>query len=258
MADDPTKQLPSFEPAPPYGVSTTDKPKPLFLASDEYPVYHKENKNAWLKEDIKRLDDKKVGVDLFAQKEESNTQRFEVIEKKVESLRGCSRREEFEDMKKAIAEWRNFFRSTVAVGVLGGLGLVAGWLWQYYSLTSSVLDASESIGALKVEVKDISKEIQTHKETSLETQLNQKASLEVRFNEMEYRLMLAMSRMSQGQKLKQPSPDAYLRSRKDQLKNDMGTVSDKENDAILKQEVKDITASVPVGTEPSNPTRRNR
>lgn len=256
MADGSPKQLPSFDPVPPYGISTKGKRRVPFIESDAIPV-HKDAKDSWLKEDIKRLDDKKVSVDLFEQKEESNTQRFEIIEKKVESLKGCSRREEFEDMKQAIAEWRNFFRNTIAVGAIGGLGLVAGWMWQFYALTSSVHNASESIVALKTEVRDISKEIQTNKETTLETQVTQKANLEVRFSEMEYRLMLAMSRMSQGQKLKQPSPDAYLQSRKDQIKNDVTISPDINQDSTLRQEVKDIAASVPIGTEPSNSTRRN-
>jgi hypothetical protein len=255
MPGDSPKQLTSLDPAPPYGV--THGPKTANLGSDAYPVPGGSSKSDWLKDDIKRLDEKKVGVDVFEQKDSSDTQRFEIIEKKVDSLRGCSRHEEFEDMKKDIAGWRNFFRSTVAVGALGGLSVIAGWLWQYYTLTSSVADTSESIGVLKIEVKEIAKEIQNHKELSLETQLEQQKNLEVRFNEMEYRLMLAMSRMSQGQQLNQPSPDAYLRSRRDQLSNSINVGSAAINDDILKKEVKAMTASVPAATDTSSTTRRN-
>lgn len=159
-------------------------------------------------------------------------------------------------MKNDIAGWRNFFRSTIAVGALGGLSIIAGWLWQYYTLTESVKDTSDSIVVLKTEVKEIAKEIQTHKALSVETQFQQQASLEVRFTEMEYRLMLAMSRMSQGQQLNQPSPDAYIKSRKNQINKSLSVGSTPANDDILKQEVKAITASVPSGTE-SHKTGRN-
>lgn len=256
MPGDTPKQLKSLDPVPPYGVQHASKTAPVLLGSDAYPVSGS-SKSDWLKADIKRLDEKKVGVDVFEQKEESNTQRFEIIEKKVDGLKGCSRHEEFEDMKKDIAGWRNFFRSTVAIGALGGLSVVAGWLWQYYALTASVADASDSMSVLNTEVKEIAKEIQTHKELSLETQLEQQKNLEVRFSEMEYRIMLAMSRMSQGQQLNQPSPDAYLQSRRDQLKYSGKIGSTPVSDATLKQELKAITASVPSGTEPRNPTGRN-
>jgi hypothetical protein len=248
MPNDVPKQLNSFEPSAPYGVKHASKPTSSSLPSDAYPVG---NKTDWLKEDIKRLDDKKLSTEVFDQKEETNTQRFEIIEKKVDTLRGCNRNEEFEDMKRDIAGWRNFFRSTVAVGSLGALAVIAGWLWQYYTLTASVADTSESIGVLKTEMKDVAREIQTHKELSLSTQMEQQKNLEVRFNEMEYRLMLAMSRMSQGQQLNQPSPDAYLRARRDQLTSSKDIGNAAVNDAILKQEVKAITASVPSGTEPT-------
>jgi hypothetical protein len=254
MPNDVPKQLFSSEPIPPYGVPHASKPASALLPSDAYPVG---NKTDWLKEDIKRLDDKKLSTEIFAQKEESNTQRFEIIEKKVDTLKGCSRHEEFEDMKRDIAGWRNFFRSTVAVGSIGALAVIAGWLWQYYTLTASVSDTSASIGVLKTEMKEVAKEIQTHKELSLASQMEQQKDLEVRFNEMEYRLMLAMSRMSQGQQLNQPSPDAYLRSRRDQLTNSRDVGSAAVNDDILKQEVKAITASVPTSTVPHNPPARN-
>ena len=245
MSDDSPKRLLSTGPIPPYGFVQKDK--------DEH------TKNEWLKDDIKRLEERKVGMDVFEQKEESNTQRFEIIEKRVDKLRGCSRNEEFEDMKKDIAGWRTFFRNTVAVGAFGCLSIVAGWLWQYYTLLDSVETARETISNVTSEVKELSKEIQTHKENSVTTQAEQKVNLEVRFNEMEYRLMLAMSRISQGQHLDKPSPAAYLKARKEQLsQSTTGDAAPASDDATLKQDLKEITASVPSGTEPRKATGRNQ
>jgi hypothetical protein len=223
---------------PPYGV--THKPQQL-LDSGTYPA--NVSRSEWLREDLRKIEEKKLDHAIFEEREASNTAKFRIIEDKVDSLKGCSRHEEFEDMKRSIDGWQNFFRNTVAIGALSGLMVIGGWLWQYYTLTETVADTSSAVKELSSDVRIVRVEIQTHKEASLENALTQQKELDARFGQIEFRILSAVSSMSQGQKLDQPSPDAYYQERKQQLIKQYGSWSKVPADEIagIKDEIKSLT-----------------
>jgi hypothetical protein len=200
------------------------------------------SRSEWLREDIRQIEERKLDQAVFHEREASNTAKFRIIEEKVDGLKGCSRHEEFEDMKRAIDSWRNFFRNTVAVGAISGLAVIGGWLWQYYTLTETVEDTSNVVKELATEVKSVTVQIQTHKEASLENALTQQKELDARFGQMEFRILSAVSSMSRGQKLDQPSPDAYYQERKKQLIKQYGSWDKVPTDeaAGIKDEMKSL------------------
>jgi hypothetical protein len=246
---DPFKIIDSLAPNPPYGVKHV-KAASASLESGPYPSGS--SRSDWLKEDITKLDAKKVDKEVFETREETNTEKFRIIEDKVATLKGCSRHEEFEDMKRAIDGWRNFFRNTVAVGAISGLFVIGGWMWQYYTLTSAVADTGDAVQTIQKEVKEVKSELQAHRELSLERDLGQQKDIDSRFSQMEYRLMVAISRLSHGQPLDQPSPDAYLQERKKQLVKMYGSMDQVPANvsAQLKDEVKDLTPNQSIQVRP--------
>lgn len=225
-----------------YGVPT--KPAQT-LYSGQYPLNSPVHspRNEWLREDLKKIEERKLDQAIFNEREASNTSKFKIIEEKVESLKGCNRYEEFEDMKRAIDGWRTFFRNTVAVGAISGIVVVGGWLWQYYTLTKTVDDTSDVVKELTTELKSVKTEIQMHKEVSLENALDQQKELDSRFGQMEFRILSAVSSISRGQKLDQPSPDVYYQERKKQLIKQYGSWDKVPIDAAagIKDEMKTLT-----------------
>lgn len=226
---------------PPYGVPQRKTHTPV-LDSGQYPNPGGMSRSEWLREDIRQIEERKLDQAVFHEREASNTAKFRIIEEKVDGLKGCSRHEEFEDMKRAIDSWRNFFRNTVAVGAISGLAVIGGWLWQYYTLTETVEDTSNVVKELATEVKSVTVQIQTHKEASLENALTQQKELDARFGQMEFRILSAVSSMSRGQKLDQPSPDAYYQERKKQLIKQYGSWDKVPTDeaAGIKDEMKSL------------------
>jgi len=239
MPKDPSQPKELDSSIPPYGVLS--KKAAVILDSGAYA--HGPSRSDWLREDLKKIEDKKVDQALFNARESTNTEKFRIIEDKVESLKGCSRHEEFEDMKRAIDSWRNFFRNTVAVGALSGLIVIGGWLWQYYTLTNTVADTSNAVKELSSSINIVKVEIQTHKESSLENALEQQKEIEARFSQMEFRILSAVSSISHGKQLDQPSSDAYYQTRKKQLIKQYGTWADVPMDDAtkLRDEVKALT-----------------
>lgn len=230
MPDDKNKPKIIDSLAPPYGLKHKNIP---MLDTGQNPV-DPPTRSQWLREDLKKIEEKKLDHAVFVEREASNTTKFKIIEDKVESLKGCNRNEEFEDMKRAIDSWRNFFRNTVAIGALGGLVVIAGWLWQYYALTSTVSDTSDAVKELSTEIKNVGEDIQAHKEASLENALEQQKELDIRFGQMEFRILSAVSSMSQGQKLDKPSLDAYYQERKKQLIKQYGSWDNVPKDEVAK------------------------
>jgi len=237
MSDDTNKPKVIDSLMPPYGLKHKNVP---MLDTGQNPV--NVSRSEWLREDLKKIEERKLDHAVFEEREASNTTKFRIIEDKVESLKGCNRHEEFEDMKRAIDSWRNFFRNTVAVGALGGLVVIGGWLWQYYTLTSTVSDTSEAVKDLASEVKNVGVDIQTHKEASLENALEQQKELDIRFGQMEFRILSAVSSMSQGQKLDKPSLDVYYQERKKQLTKQYGSWDNVPKDEVSK--ISDETKSL--------------
>jgi hypothetical protein len=239
MPKDPSQPKELDSSIPPYGV--LDKKASVILESGAYA--HGPSRSEWLREDLKKIEERKVDHTLFNARESSNTEKFRIIEDKVDSLKGCSRNEEFEDMKRAIDSWRNFFRNTVAIGAISGLAVIGGWLWQYYALTSTVSDTSNAVKELATEVKSVKIEIQTHKEVSLENALAQQKEIDSRFGQMEFKILSAVSSASHGKQLDQPSSDAYYQTRKKQLIQQYGAWSNVPMDDAtkLRDEVKALT-----------------
>lgn len=163
----------------------------------------------WIKDSLHNLRNEKADRVMLAAAVRTIEEKIDSLQEQVENSSHCKKQEEFDDLKEAVSSWRLFFRNTVAVGFLGGLVVLAGWLWQYFTLVEQVKQTSNSVSTTIQSVENLSTNYQSYKMETLENTLQTKALNDSKLVQLEYKLLSAMSQISRGQKVdvpKEPQP----------------------------------------------------
>ena len=172
----------------------------------------------WIQSELRRLSQEKASKEGMQAQEREITTRIDFLKDNLKSLEKCHRTEEIDEMKRAIDGWRTFFRNTVAVGSLGAIGVIGGWLWQFYSLTAQVSSTHDDIAKVNVSVQELAKDYQGFKKEYYQSEVEHSKDLGIQITQLEYRLTDTIAKASQGQKVAGPTTDEYVRARKIELK----------------------------------------
>jgi len=158
----------------------------------------------WIKESLHNLTKGKEDKSTLGAAMRLVEEKFNMVEKNLEEASHCQRTAEFFDLKNAVDSWRVFFRNTVAVGSVGAVLVIGGWLWQYYTLIDQVKRTSENIAQVTQSVAGFQTDYFRYKQDHFAESVNNLAANDARFIRLEYKLLSAMSKLSQGKKIDEP------------------------------------------------------
>lgn len=159
----------------------------------------------WIKDSLHNLRKDKADRVLMTASIRALEEKFDVLSMQVEQSSHCKKQGEFEDLKDAVNSWRNFFRNTVAVGAISALLALGGGLWQYFILVDQVTKTSGDVTQTSHNVSVLQSEYTKYKQDHFAESVKTSAENDARFVQLEYRLLTAISKLSQGQKIDAPA-----------------------------------------------------
>ena len=160
----------------------------------------------YIREELHRLSKDKADKETISAMAKSLETQMGTISNQVGKASHCTRAGEFAELKDAVNTWRTFFRNTIAVGSIGALFVVGGWLWQFYSLSAKVNETADSISSANNNVVSMQNDYQNFKQISFETGTKTTLEFNTKLVELEYKLLSAMSQLSKGQPIAAPAP----------------------------------------------------
>lgn len=158
----------------------------------------------WIKDSLHNLRKEKADRVLLLASLKTIEEQLDMFETRLDKATHCHRESDFEELKEAVNSWRSFFRNTVAVGFLGALIVIGGWLWQYYSLVDQVSKTSEDVTQTSHNVSTLQDDYVKYKQDQFAERVKYSAENDARFMQLEYKLLAAISKLSQGQKIDTP------------------------------------------------------
>lgn len=158
----------------------------------------------WIKDSLHNLRKEKADRALLLASMKTVEEQLDMFETRLNKATHCHRESDFEELKDAVNSWRSFFRNTVAVGFLGALIVVGGWLWQYYALVDQVTKTSGDVTQTSHNVSILRDDYAKYKQDRFAESVKYSAENDARFMQLEYRLLTAMAKLSQGQKIDTP------------------------------------------------------
>lgn len=162
----------------------------------------------WIKDHLHNLRKSKAEETALTSAVHLFEEKITMINSRLDGATHCLRNVEFEDLKGAINSWRIFFRNMVVTGTVGALFVIAGWLWQYYSLVSQVKKTSENIAQVSQTVSVLQSDYAQYKQDRFAEGVKTESVNDARFVRLEYKLISAMSKLSQGKKVPEPNEPA--------------------------------------------------
>ena len=162
----------------------------------------------WIKDSLHNLRKDKADKTLLLATIQSYEEKLDMLSAKLEATGHCRKENDFLDLKDAVNSWRTFFRNIVAVGSLGALVAIGGWLWQYYSLVDQVTKTSENIIQVSQSAASIRNDYERYKQERFSESVKIAAENDAKFVHLEYKLLSAMSQLSQGVKIDTPPAPA--------------------------------------------------
>lgn len=170
----------------------------------------------WIKDSLHNLRKDKADRALLAASMRTLEERLEVLSMRLDEASHCKKQSDFEELKDAVNNWRSFFRNTVAVGFIGALLVIGGWLWQYYALVDQVAKTSNDVTQTSHNVSLLQDNYSKYKQDQFAAGVKISAENDARFVHLEYKLLDAISKLSQGQKIAEPmAPTTAPPNRKD-------------------------------------------
>lgn len=158
----------------------------------------------WIKDSLHNLRNEKADRAMLVAAVKTFEEKIDMLVTRIEEATHCQKTAEFTDLKEAVTTWRTFFRNTVAVGSLGALLVMGGWLWQYYALVDQVRQTSENVARVTSNVDSLHSDYQKYKQDRFAENIQNKSETTEKFVHLEYKLLSAMSKLSQGQKIAEP------------------------------------------------------
>jgi hypothetical protein len=131
---------------------------------------------------------------------------MDTLSTQIEKSAHCLRENDFAELKDAVNTWRTFFRNTIAVGSVGALFVIGGWLWQFYSLSAQVEETATEVSSVNRNVAAMQDDYQKYKRLAFETETRTTHEFNTKLVMLEYKLLSAMSQMSQGHQIAAPAP----------------------------------------------------
>jgi hypothetical protein len=138
------------------------------------------------------------------------------LEKITTSLGGCQREKEFEAMQDSIASSRTFFRNTIAVGALASVIAIGGWLWGLFGIVTHNEKLDTAVTTIAAGLNENTKNDNKFREKAHDAQLENIEKVNGRISQSEFRIMAAMSQMSQ--QVQAPSAKEYKESRRKHIR----------------------------------------
>jgi uridine kinase len=86
--------------------------------------------------------------------------------------------------------------------------VIGGWLWQYYSLVDQVSKTSEDVTQTSHNVSTLQDDYVKYKQDQFAERVKYSAENDARSMQLEYKLLAAISKLSQGQKIDTPAAPA--------------------------------------------------
>lgn len=158
----------------------------------------------WIKDSLHNLRNEKADRSVLNATIQTFEEKLDMLTMQLETTTHCKKQEEFADLKEAVNSWRTFFRNIVAVGSVGALVAIGGWLWQYYSLVDQVTRTSENVIQVSQNVSTLQEDYSRYKNERFSESVKVSSENDARFVHLEYKLLSAMSQLSQGIKIDAP------------------------------------------------------
>ena len=159
----------------------------------------------WIKDSLHNLRKEKADRVLLLASMKTIEEQLDMFEDRLNKATHCHKESDFEELKDAVNSWRSFFRNTVAVGFLGALIVIGGWLWQYYALVDQVSKTSGDVTQTSHNVSILHDDYAKYKQDRFAESVKYSAENDARFIQLEYKLLTAISKLSQGQKIDTPT-----------------------------------------------------
>lgn len=158
----------------------------------------------WIKDSLHNLRKEKADRTLLLAAIQAFEEKLDALNMRLEDVSHCKKQSDFDDLKEAVNSWRSFFRNTVAVGSIGALLVIGGWLWQYYTLVDQVTKTSGDVTQTSHNVSILQDDYVKYKQDHFAESVKVSAENDARFVHLEYKLLDAISKLSQGQKIAEP------------------------------------------------------
>jgi hypothetical protein len=158
----------------------------------------------WIKDSLHNLRKEKADRVLLLASMKTIEEQLDMFETRLDKATHCHRESDFEELKDAVNSWRSFFRNTVAVGFLGALVVIGGWLWQYYALVDQVSKTSGDVTQTSHNVSILRDDYAKYKQDQFAEGVKNSAENNARLIQLEYKLLTAISQLSQGLKIDTP------------------------------------------------------
>jgi hypothetical protein len=166
----------------------------------------------WIKDSLHNLRKDKADRTFLMASIQTYEEKLEIINIRLDEISHCKKETDFLELKEAVNSWRTFFRNIVAVGSIGVLVVIGGWLWQYYTIVSQVTKTSEIIIQVSQSTETLRSNYEKYRQEHFAESVKALAENDAKFVRLEYKLLSAISQLSQGVTLIEPEkPKAPLK-----------------------------------------------